>query len=323
MKLQFAVVLIGAFLFITIPGCGGSNDREQQAGKGGKGKPSKGATATSEEGAEETAKRPKFKAVQIGADAAEETAAAGSANGAKAVVPDEKKVALVMAELKPFQIMFGEWRWVTQRKFGKSAKGGEDLKWVWDFKTDKSQPAIKFHTDSHPYFHAGSLTYIPADSTFRLTTESPDGEARVFEGSWAEGGEPTETLEGKKTEHSFKLQLVQVSPKEGEQWRIVINQQNNDRYLFDLKKKPPQGTQFGPLDVVASQRQGSSFASTDSDNPGPKCIISGGLGSSTVTYKGKSYPVCCSGCAAAFNDDPERWLAKLAKAEAEMKKKDE
>jgi YHS domain-containing protein len=34
-----------------------------------------------------------------------------------------------------------------------------------------------------------------------------------------------------------------------------------------------------------------------------------------VEYKGKSYPVCCSGCAAAFKDDPERWLAKLAEKE--------
>lgn len=322
MRCKPAFILLGVFLLVSIPGCGGTADREQQAGKGSKGKPSKAGGATAEDGDDMAAKRPKFKPVQIGADAGSETEPAAGSKSA-AAMPDEKKVATVMAELKPFQTMFGEWRWVTQRKFGKSAKGGEDLKWVWDFKTDKSQPAIKFHTDSHPYFHAGSLTYIPGDSKFRLTTESPEGEQRVFEGTWAEGGEPAETLEGKKTEHSFKLQLAQVSPKEGEQWRVVINQQNNDRYLFDLKKKPPQGTQFGPLDVVASQRQGSSFAATDSDNPGPKCIISGGLGSSTVTYKGKSYPVCCSGCAAAFNDDPERWLAKLAKTEAEMKKKDE
>jgi YHS domain-containing protein len=32
-----------------------------------------------------------------------------------------------------------------------------------------------------------------------------------------------------------------------------------------------------------------------------------------VSYQGKSYPVCCSGCAAAFNDDPERWIAKMMK----------
>ena len=89
-----------------------------------------------------------------------------------------------------------------------------------------------------------------------------------------------------------------------------------------MTRKQPTAKQFGPLDSVRQQRVGTSFAVADSDNPGPKCIISGGLGSMNVTYKGKSYPVCCSGCAAAFNDDPERWLAKLAENEAK-KKKDE
>lgn len=315
------VFLLGSFLLISVYGCAGAKDDNSQAGAGGKKKPSvTGGQGATDDDADGGGKRRKFKPVQIGADAGDSANGQASSKAGAADLPDEARQATVMEALKPFQIMFGDWRWVTKKRFGNAAKGGEDLTWKWDFKSNKSQPSIKFHTDTHPYFHAGQLTYVPADDTFRLTTESPEGESRTFVGTWAEGGEPAETLEGKKTEHSFKLQLTQSEPKSGDQMQVVINQQNNDRYLFELKRKPANGSNFGPMDVVASQRQGSSFAATDSDNPGPKCIISGGLGSMQVTYKGKSYPVCCSGCAAAFNDDPERWLAKLAKTEAEMKK---
>ncbi|MBR9804101.1 YHS domain-containing protein [bacterium] len=40
------------------------------------------------------------------------------------------------------------------------------------------------------------------------------------------------------------------------------------------------------------------------------CIISGGLGTITVSHNGQTYYVCCTGCKAAFEDDPERWIAR-------------
>jgi YHS domain-containing protein len=39
----------------------------------------------------------------------------------------------------------------------------------------------------------------------------------------------------------------------------------------------------------------------------------------SVSYEGKTYPVCCSGCAAAFNDEPLRWLSKLKDGKPEGK----
>ena len=37
-------------------------------------------------------------------------------------------------------------------------------------------------------------------------------------------------------------------------------------------------------------------------------------------YKGKTYYVCCSGCKAAFEDEPERWIARLEAQKAEKMK---
>jgi hypothetical protein len=37
----------------------------------------------------------------------------------------------------------------------------------------------------------------------------------------------------------------------------------------------------------------------------------------TVTYNGKSYPVCCTGCRDEFNENPEKYVARAeAKAKA-------
>jgi hypothetical protein len=237
--------------------------------------------------------------------------AGGSA--ARGDAGDDRQSQNVVSALQPFQVLLGQWRWVTKKKFGEFPKTGEGLEWVWDFQTDRKLPALVAHSDEHPYFHQVSLTYIPVDDQFQLTAEEPRGTRRVLRGAWLDGAEPREESDGRKLQRTYKLQLTQVEPSEGEQWQVTLNQLDNNQYLVDLKRKSATGSQFGPLDTVRQQRMGTSFAVADSDNPGPKCIISGGLGTMSVTYKGKSYPVCCSGCAAAFNDDPERWLAKLEK----------
>ncbi len=240
---------------------------------------------------------------------------------AKPRLSGEKRSRAVVNALQPLQVLLGDWRWITRRDFGGSKKSGEDLKWVWDFQTDETQPSLTATSAIHPYFQQVWLTYLPDDEMFQTTARAADGQTRVFRGTWTDGGEPREESDGKKVQHTCKMQLVQVSPDDGDQWQLVVNQLDNNQYLTNLTRRPTTGKQFGPLDVIRQQRLGTSFAVADSDNPGPKCIISGGLGSMTVSYKGKSYPVCCSGCAAAFNDDPEKWLAKLA-ARATAKKSD-
>jgi hypothetical protein len=317
-RTYFAGVVLSA-LALCLPGCGGESEKKPAAD----GNPKTGTTAAADEApAEEPvdpAPKRKFQAVQLdgAAEASTNTAAT------KKTVPSEKQAESVVAALQPFQILLGQWKWTTQKKFGGFAKHGEDLEWVWDFKGDRNRPSLTAHSDGNPYFHQVWLTYLPNDDKFQLSLEPEDGAPRVLQGTWAENGEPKEESDGKKTQRTYKLVLEQISPAEGEQWQVTFNQLDNNQYLFELKKRAPAAKTFLALDIVRQQRQGTSFAVADSDNPGPKCIISGGLGSMTVSYKGKNYPVCCSGCAAAFNDDPERWLAKLAKAEAEKKKSDE
>jgi hypothetical protein len=41
---------------------------------------------------------------------------------------------------------------------------------------------------------------------------------------------------------------------------------------------------------------------------GPECVVSGGLGTSKVSYMGKDYFVCCSGCRDEFRANPEKYV---------------
>lgn len=255
--------------------------------------------------------RRKFEPLRLGAEASATSADAAPEKASA----DERRSTGIISALQPFQVLLGKWRWITRKSFGDSPRTAEDLEWIWDLREGAKQPSLTGRSESNPYFRQLWLTWLPDEDQFQVTIESAEGDRRLLRGTWAERGEPKQESDGKKLQHTYKLQLVQFSPAEGENWQLTLTQLDNNQYLMDLARRPSTGSSFGPLDTVRQQRLGTSFAVADSDNPGPKCIISGGLGTMSVTYKGKSYPVCCSGCAAAFNDDPERWLARLAERE--------
>jgi YHS domain len=56
---------------------------------------------------------------------------------------------------------------------------------------------------------------------------------------------------------------------------------------------------------VACNKVGESLGAKEKKN---LCIVTGGLGTSTVMYKGQTFYVCCSGCRDAFNENPEKFI---------------
>jgi hypothetical protein len=321
MKHAAVTICLGWFVAsMFIAGCGRAEPEKAKSKSPRKQRPA--VAEGEEESSEKEAAQPRkeFQPVTLGGDPG---AGQGGATTHRPTLSGEKRSRAVVAALQPFQVLLGQWRWITNRKFEGANKSGEDLEWVWDFRHDKAQPSLTAKCNTHPYFKQVWITYLPDEEQYRVSVQPTEGKAREFIGTWTEDGEPKEESDGKKTQHTHKLQVTQVSPAEGDQWQLVFSQLDNNQYLLTMTRRPQTGKQFGPLDVVRQQRLGTSFAVADSDNPGPKCIISGGLGTMTVTYNGKSYPVCCSGCAAAFKDDPERWLAKLAEQEKSKKRDDE
>ncbi|HLJ11019.1 MAG TPA: hypothetical protein VKU82_07515 [Planctomycetaceae bacterium] len=296
-----------------LAGCEAESKSSVRAKPKSKASQREAATASPEAAAApEATKKKKFQPVELGRGTGDKRPATPAA---QAKLAEEKRGQAVVDALQPFQLLLGRWRWIVRTGLGDSRRTGEDLEWVWDFQTDAKQPALTAESATNPYFEELRLTYLPDREKFQLATHMADGPQRVLEGAWSEGGEPKEIGDGRTLQRSYKLQLTQVLPATGDQWQLTLTQLDNDQYLLDLAKRSAFADRFGPLDNVRQQRLGTSFALVGSDNPGPKCIISGGLGTMTVAYKGKSYPVCCSGCAAAFTEDPERWLARLAAKE--------
>jgi len=219
----------------------------------------------------------------------------------------------LLAAMKPVQVMLGGWNGTTQKVVG-DFKALDKPQWVWDFQTNRDQPAMVMTSEKSPYFREARLTYLTDKELFQLTSTDPEGKTRTYQGKFSE---PVEEFEGddQKMHVRYALNLEQIDAETArDQWQITFNQQHNHRYLVELAKK--RGSRFLKFDTVATQREGTSFAKNDSDYGDRECIISGGLGTMQVSYNGKSYWVCCTGCQAAFNDDPESWLAEFAKKKA-------
>lgn len=223
-----------------------------------------------------------------------------------------------MEALKPLQVMLGKWRGTTRREFDRF-KAVDSHEWIWDLKTDPKQPALVMKSNKSPYFRSASLTWDADKKIFQLTATTPEKEVQTFVGTFSE---PVREVEGDDNElqRVFSLKLTETEKSAGdrrERWQVEFSQQSNDRYLLQLDRRRGKAA-FRRHDTVSTQREGTSFAINDSDYGEKECLISQGLGTIALSYKGKTYWVCCSGCKAAFEEEPEVWIFR---AEARKKAK--
>ncbi len=215
---------------------------------------------------------------------------------------------LLFTSMKPLQIMLGSWNGTTQKEVG-DFKGLDKSNWVWDLKSDRKLPAMVMTSDANPYFRAARLTYFPDRNLFQFKATDTEGQVRTLEGTFTQAAE---TFQGddRLTHIKYKVELTQVDPPANKDaWQLVFNQQDNNRFLIEVGKK--RGSRFMRVDTIATQREGTSFAKSDVGYGQRECIISGGLGTIPVTFKGANYWVCCSGCKAAFDEEPQKWIAEF------------
>lgn len=239
---------------------------------------------------------------------------AGNSVPSKTTTAEAADVAAepVLHELQPLQVLLGKWS-------GNARKAAQlhQQEWVWDFRSEPAQPALVLSASQSPYVREARLTYDTTGQEFLLTLTPPEGAVRVLRGTFSQ---PVEDVAGddKKLQRTFKLDLTEAAATDGELWKVSLHQLENNRFLIELDRKRGSGA-FQRVDTVHSQREGTSFALSDSDYGERTCIISQGLGTISVSYQGKSFWVCCTGCQAAFNDDPAKWIAKWEAREKSMK----
>ncbi|HQZ69248.1 MAG TPA: hypothetical protein PLY87_29375 [Planctomycetaceae bacterium] len=226
--------------------------------------------------------------------------------------PDpEKQIRTIITKLQPLQVLLGKWRGTTRRNYD-DFKAVDIHEWVWDLRSKPEQPALTIQSDKSPYIKSGRITWDTEQNKFALTVSDPSGETRQFTGDFTE---PVHEIVGSddKLHKVFRLEFNQNPGEDkSELWQLAFAQQENNRYLLEVAKRRAKAD-FTRYDTVSTQREGTSFAVSDTGYADKTCIISEGLGTMEVTYKGRSYWVCCSGCKAAFEEDPETWIARAAK----------
>jgi YHS domain-containing protein len=227
---------------------------------------------------------------------------------------DAKKDAATAADarraaqrgLEPFNDWVGTWRGVGQPKRG-SSKGAwtEEADWAW--KLDRESAGLQIEIKDGKQLQSGVLSFDPGEKKFRFGATLPGGDTRTYVGERGDEG---------------RVILVNTDESTKDQHRLTFQMRHEDRMLLLIETKAASQPSFSRVAEVGYTRKGGSFASAA--DAGPKCIVTGGRGSMTVEYKGKTYYVCCSGCRAAFQEDPEGIIAEAAertKKEASEKKK--
>lgn len=213
----------------------------------------------------------------------------------------------VMAALQDIQSIVGEWQ-----GSGKSegSKGwDEKIHCSWKFNKNGRVSlymtfADKADQEEGRLLEEAMITYDPAKQEYLFRAykaNDPDNEVITFEGKKASAG-------------SLVLDRVEKGNAKDNLDRLDIKLLNDgDRIVYAFQRRVGQSKVYRSYSQVALDRQGTSLAGSAA--AGPKCIITGGAGTIQVTYKGKSYPVCCTGCRETFLADPEKFIAKLEKAQ--------
>ncbi len=203
--------------------------------------------------------------------------------------------------LRAFQDLIGSWKG-TGLPYGSRAERDkgmwqEKIAWQWQFKGGDAW--LRADLDRGKHFTRLELRYLPAGDSYRLEALTADKQKVAFEGKL----------------DKRRLTLDRHDPKTKQTHRLVFSLLHSNRYLYRYDLRQAEQTVFSQVYQVGCTKQGVPFAVEDR---GPECIVSGGLGTMPVMYKGKTYYVCCTGCRDAFKDEPEKYIKEY---EAARKKK--
>lgn len=222
----------------------------------------------------------------------------------KTVSPAKAKSAAKEA-LTPFQDLVGGWIGTGQPKRNStSGAWREKAEWRWKFSGE--QVALEYAVEEGKLLKSALVSFDPKSKSFRLKTVEL-------------GTAKDQTIEREYVGESTGNKLVfDTPPKEAaEGRRITITRLNEKRTLVLFEQKGAGQNFFNRIAEVGYTREGTRLA--ESDQTGPECVVTGGLGTIKVSHKGETYWVCCTGCRDAFNDDPEGVLADYRKKQEERK----
>jgi hypothetical protein len=213
---------------------------------------------------------------------------------AKAAPTKKEKAMTALKELNDF---IGDWKGAGNpdkpRLTPRDPIWSETIKFGWRFKGDDAW--LVLNIKGSKTFKGGQVRWVPAKKNYQLSALTADGKTIVFE--------------GKLNESTLIFERTDPASKEVQQ--IKMNSAGDgDRFIYRYARRNGGATIWKKEFVVASTRQGVTFGPKEKK---PECVVSGGLGTTTVSFGGETYWVCCSGCADAFKENPKKYVDEFKK----------
>lgn len=204
-----------------------------------------------------------------------------------------KKPLVAAGILKPLNSLIGEWRGVGQpRRGSRTGAWIETARCVWDF--SESNPAVIFKSEGGKQFQTLVLKSDHEAGVVVLKQTTEDG-VRLYHGTMPSKWPGKIVLESQPDAH-------------GKTFRCTIQQLKDIRATILIEHRTSPTGSFRRIAEVGYTRSGAKLAVAGGNQR--KCVVTGGLGTIPVTYEGKTYYVCCSGCLQAFNESPAAIVAE-------------
>jgi YHS domain-containing protein len=226
---------------------------------------------------------------------------------------DDADTRDIPAPFAPLEYLIGRWNGHGTFKDSpaKQLRGWDETHtWAWKFAQGKPV-GFSLTVSGGKVLASAQLTYDGVRKLYHLEATQPAPLGKIaFEGTLDKSGKYLvldHIVAGTKSGKSPGKMRLSIWPNA-----------NFIRYSMAHEIQETGSTQFTRLMEIGLTRDGESLgagAASSTSEPA-KCIVTGGAASTTVSYQGRTFPVCCSGCRDQFNDNPEKYLKKASLIEA-------
>src|SRR5262249_52726978 len=153
----------------------------------------------------------------------------------------------------------------------------ESVDWSWRFKGEDAWLTVRF-TGSKLYKN-GEIRWLSEQKKYQFTLTNKQDKKAAFLGELKKG--------------TLLFERENPETKDTELLKIANAAQGiRSVYTFSVR---PEGRKLDfKTYQLAYTKEGESFGADS--NKKPECVVTGGLGTMTVSYNGQTYYVCCSGC---------------------------
>lgn len=174
----------------------------------------------------------------------------------------------------------------------------ETVEWGWKFKGQDAWMVLKFKGSK--VFKSGEVKYDLKKKQYEFTMVDVNDKKQLYNGN---------------IDNNY-LTLEGLDPSTKETKRLKMAIAGEIRLLYSVAVKPEGKTIYGIAYEIAGTREGESLSA--GQRMERECVVSGGLGNGTVSYMGRTYWICCSGCRDAFAENAKFFVDAF---EAKKKKK--